>query len=110
MVHTDETLQKRVLMNIKISDGKMDKLKAGLVGLLAALTVGCSSPDDAVRAAQSAGWKNVEVTDSKFLLNLTCAEGEIAYKIRGENPRGEESSATVCCGYTTFLKGCTIRY
>ncbi len=30
---------------------KITKVKAGLVGLLAATAVGCSKPDDAVRAA-----------------------------------------------------------
>lgn len=69
----------------------------------------CSSETDAKRAAETAGWQNVRVYDSDFLLNFSCQEGEMAYRIKGKNPRGTEAKATICCGYTTF-KDCTIRY
>ncbi|MDD4877509.1 MAG: hypothetical protein PHO02_00550 [Candidatus Nanoarchaeia archaeon] len=80
----------------------------GVGGLLAALG-GCSSPSEAVRAAEAQGWSNVNVTDSDYALNFTCGENEIAYRIEGLNPAGRYSEATVCCGWTK-IKGCTIRY
>lgn len=79
------------------------------VGLLSAVTLGCSDNSDAIDTARSAGWKDVEVTGSNYL-NITCEEGEKAYHISGKNPAGEYASATICCGHTTFTKGCTIRY
>lgn len=87
---------------------KTKNMKLGLVGIVLSLAA-CSDPSDAVRAASSEGWRNVRVVDSQYAFNFTCAEGEIAYKIVGENPRGEQSNATVCCGYTNY-KGCTIRH
>ncbi|MBS3169339.1 hypothetical protein J4210_02540 [Candidatus Woesearchaeota archaeon] len=84
-------------------------LTSGLVGLLSALTMSCSGDDDAISAARSAGWSDVQVESSNYW-NLTCEEEEKAYHIVGVNPAGEKSSATVCCGHTTFVKGCTIRY
>lgn len=86
------------------------KYKKTLIALVSSLLVGCSSQDDAIQAAKSAGWKNVYVTKQEFFFNFTCQEGEMAYRIQGLNPRNEPSKATVCCGYTTPFKGCTIRY
>ena len=85
---------------------------AGLVVAVASALAGsgCRDGYSAMRAAEKAGWKNVQVEDSEYFFNFTCEDGEMAYRIRGENPRGEPSEATVCCGYTTALKGCTIRY
>lgn len=81
----------------------------GLVGIVYALSLpGCSDPVDAVRAAQSAGWTKVSVTDSTFAFNQ-CGDGEMEYRISGLNPRGDQASAMVCCGHTN-IKGCTIRY
>jgi len=88
----------------------MDKHKAGLVGLLAAAVIGCSSPNEATRAAQTAGWRNVAVTEYEYFFNFTCGAREMAYRITGENPRGGKANATVCCGYMKPSKGCTIRY
>ncbi len=81
----------------------------GLVGLVAALTIGCSNNNDALNAAQNAGWKDVQITGSSYLFNLTCQEGEKGYDITGINPAGKRATAVVCCGHDSF-KGCTIRY
>lgn len=85
--------------------------KQTLVGIAAAAALtlsACSSNDDAIQAANKAGWSNVQVTGSKYVLDFTCGEDEMAYKITGLNPARQQATATVCCGYTT-LKGCTIR-
>ena len=90
----------------------MKKTLAAVV-TAAALTLGvggCSSRSDALSSARNAGWTDTRVTDSSYFLNFTCQEGEIAYEIVGKNPSGIQSKATVCCGYTTPFKGCTIRY
>ena len=84
------------------------KKTMGLVGLIAAVAIGCSSEDDALSAAQNAGWSDVRVTDTNYF-NWTCAEGEVAYHIQGLNAAGNRASAVVCCGNNT-MKGCTIRY
>ena len=83
---------------------------ARLCTLVSTLALGgCSDENDALSALHSAGWSNAQVTDTSYL-NLTCGRGEMAYQISGKNPAGKKASATVCCGYTTALKGCTIRY
>ena len=39
----------------------------GLVSLISALTLtACGNKDDAINAAKNAGWKNIEVIDTKF--------------------------------------------
>ena len=81
----------------------------GLVGLVAALTIGCSDESDALNAARSAGWDNVRITDSSYAFQLDCQDGEKAYYIDGTNPAGKHASAIVCCGFDSY-KGCTIRY
>jgi len=89
-------------------------VKKLLVGGMLIASVGlagaCSSDSDAVRAATRAGWSEVTVVDSDYILNLTCEKGEMAYRIKGKNPQGQQTDATVCCGYLTPFKGCTIRY
>ena len=89
----------------------MNKTLGTVVAGLAALSmsVGCSDNTDATSAARNAGWTDVRVTDSSYI-NFTCSEGEKAYAISGNNPQGVKTSATVCCGHTTIMKGCTIRY
>ncbi len=76
----------------------------GLGGLTA-----CSNQQDAISAAKRAGWTNVKVDHSSYFLNFSCGQGEMAYFIEGNNPKGEKTQAAMCCGYTSF-KDCTIRY
>ncbi len=80
-----------------------------ILALMASLTA-CSNDNDAQIAAKHAGWTNVNVTDSSYWLDFTCGDHQKAYEIKGINPSGQESEATVCCGHSTFMKGCTIRY
>ena len=87
------------------------RLGASLVLGIAIATSGCSDEQDALSAAHNAGWeRNTRVVDSSYFFNWTCEKKEIAYKIEGTNPGGKHGVATVCCGYTTPMKGCTIRY
>ncbi len=87
----------------------MKNTTMSLVALVASAMMGCSDKDDAIKAAESAGWSNVELTGSNYF-NITCEKKEKAFHIVGENPAGKRTEATVCCGYTTPFKGCTIRY
>gem|GEM_PF-3316468 len=34
----------------------------------------------------------------------------MGYRIKAKNVNKKDITATVCCGYTTPLKGCTIRH
>ncbi len=81
-----------------------------VASLMAGGVQGCSDEQDAVHAAQSSGMTDVRVIDSDYFFNFTCSEGEMAYQIQARNPQGGNINATVCCGYTTPWKGCTIRY
>ena len=95
--------------------------KQNIASLVTALTIGagvgaqtscmpgCSSEEDAIQAAQSAGWSDVAVVGNSYFFTLNCSDGEMAYSIEGINPGGQRAEATVCCGHTN-LKGCTIRY
>lgn len=72
--------------------------------LLAALLVGCSSGDEAHRALEGAGYKNITVTGYRF---FGCAEHDTfhtGFEAIGQN--GKPISGVVCSG---FLKGATIR-
>ena len=89
-------------------------LETKLMGLVLGVgitTVGCSDQNEALSAAHNAGWgRDTKVTNSSYVLDFTCGKKEIAYEISGTNPGGKQATATVCCGYMTVAKGCTIRY
>ena len=87
------------------------KLKVAVMGITLAALTACSDEEKALNAAHSAGWgKDTTVTSSSYIFDFTCAESEMAYEISGKNAAGKPATATVCCGYMTLSKGCTIRY
>ena len=87
-------------------------VKLGVLSGLAALAFASplifNSKGDAIKAAEKSGWEEVNVTSTSYLLTFACSKGEVAYEIEGLNSRGQETEATVCCGYP--FKSCTIRY
>ena len=93
----------------KMKGNKINKTLCAIVAGLSLNACILVDESDAKRAAYSAGWKDVNVTATETWFNYTCGENEIAFRIAGENPRGDKSNATVCCGYNG-MKGCTIRY
>lgn len=82
------------------------------VVLIPALSGGCGALVDegkAVRAAEDAGFANVEVLDKAvWLVGLRqCDQNDNArFTVRGVNPRNEVRTFYVCAG---ILKGGTIR-
>jgi len=52
---------------------------------------------EAQTAAEEAGWKNVNVTDTVRYRRSVCGDERTTYKIKGLNPSGEEATAILCC-------------
>jgi hypothetical protein len=70
------------------------------------------SEDRAVNALQAEGWTQVNITD-KYVMAAQfmggCGDDDaVAFKATGNNPAGNPSTATVCCGL--LVKSCTIRH
>jgi hypothetical protein len=67
-----------------------------------------SETDRAGRALEAVGIHDVTI-DKGSVLNLTCADEEIAYAARGLNANGERVDVVVCCGAPGSFKGCSVR-
>jgi hypothetical protein len=88
-------------------------MKNWILGLVVVLC-GCgevaTSPEQAVKTAETMGWSNVRVTERHGMAPSLygCSDKDVvAYEISGKNPRGDSAAATVCCGWP--FKGCTMR-
>ncbi|MBI4116621.1 hypothetical protein HY449_02670 [Candidatus Pacearchaeota archaeon] len=79
-----------------------------IVGASSLILSGCGNREDAIKSAESEGWKNVEILNPSISDVFKCGEGELAYRIKGLNPRDKPSEAIMC--YGMFFKGYTIRH
>ncbi len=97
------------------------KKSTGLAALVTALTLpACSNENQAIRAAESVGWKDVKVIGSvsiqlpeEFSFLKACKKGETEYRIKGTNPSGQETTTTVCCEQSyisRYSKDCKMSY
>ncbi len=84
-------------------------------GAIAALAGGgCTGEDDARRAAEAHGFRDVEVIDTHRAAptRYGCSESDgVAFEVRAKNSNNMTVDFLVCCDSTTlpFSKGCTIR-
>lgn len=74
--------------------------------LIAAFAAGCTSPNDAYRALNSAGFTDIEIYGYD---PWACSEDDFYHtKFSAVNPLGNRVDGTVCSGL--LFKNATIRY
>lgn len=83
--------------------------KIGLIAILGSVTfvaiTGCTSPKDANRALDAAGFTDVTLTGYDI---MACSEDDVFHTgFKAKNTKGKFVEGTVCSG---FIKNGTIRY
>ena len=85
---------------------KMNKTAALLAICLILLLSACSSPNDATRALQGAGYTNIQTGGYKW---FSCGQDDFYHtKFTATNPAGRTVSGVVCSGF--LFKDATIRF
>ena len=80
-----------------------------LIGTIVALfTVICFGSDPGLMALEAAEASGISGPEIEGWAWFGCSEDDtFSYKVSGTNVRGDDITATVCCG---ILKSCTVRY
>lgn len=84
----------------------MKKIAAAFVIVtMGLLSLSCTNESGSRRALEAQGFTEIQFTGHSW---FTCGkEDSFSTGFRAKNPRGQQVSGTVCCGW---LKSCTVRF